>query len=300
MKYTKFIAFILIGISLSACVSKKKYNQLQSSKQRSDAKVRELSKENNSLSSDLKAKTKESNNLQDQLNKLKQEYNDMKNDMLESNARKTSAIEEMNKKLSNLSSDKASLKDSLQSAINRMNKREQSLSEKQRELNAKLGQINKLEIALEAYNKQLNELETLIKESFIKYDIIGCYLSKANGKIVVTFDDNVLMDSKDSKLGTNGKKGLKVLAAILEKRPSVSLTVGSNWDSDTDAIKAWEITQDRANLIIEYISLNGDVNIQRLGQTSTKIIEQPVAGGKGVSTAVVLQPTLQSIMTTFN
>ena len=90
------ILSIMPLVLVSCVVSKRKYEELDYAKRKSDAQVRKLGNENTSLDSKLK--------------QTLAEYNDMKNSMAESNAQKNVEIDELSTELFSMASDTTSLK----------------------------------------------------------------------------------------------------------------------------------------------------------------------------------------------
>ncbi|WP_372644973.1 hypothetical protein [Ancylomarina sp.] len=90
------ILSIMPLILVSCVVSKRKYEELDYAKRKSDAQVRKLGNENTSLDSKLK--------------QTLAEYNEMKNSMAESNAQKNVEIDELSTELFSIASDTTSLK----------------------------------------------------------------------------------------------------------------------------------------------------------------------------------------------
>jgi len=131
------ILSIMPLILVSCVVSKRKYEELDYAKRKSDAQVRKLGKDNKSLDS--------------KLNQTLAEYNEMKNSMAESNAQKNVEIDELSSELFSMASDTTSLKDKLhetlgnykfaqdrnaenEATINKLNDRVKSLSVKSAQL----------------------------------------------------------------------------------------------------------------------------------------------------------------------
>ncbi len=97
------ILSIMPLILVSCVVSKRKYEELDYAKRKSDAQVRKLGKDNKTLDS--------------KLNKTLAEYNEMKNSMAESNAQKNVEIDELSSELFSMASDTTSLKQKLHETL---------------------------------------------------------------------------------------------------------------------------------------------------------------------------------------
>ena len=111
----KMLVVSIIPLMLGSCVvSKKKYEELEFAKRRSDAKVVALDKENSK-------KKKQINQLNSKLDQTLAEYNEMKNSMAESNAMKNTEIDELSTELMGLASDTTALKTRLDETLAKYN-----------------------------------------------------------------------------------------------------------------------------------------------------------------------------------
>jgi len=100
----KILILSLLPLALASCVvSKRKYEELDYAKRKSDAQVRQLGKDNSELDSKLK--------------QTLAEYNDMKNSMAESNAQKNVEIDQLSSELFSMASDTTSLKQKLHETL---------------------------------------------------------------------------------------------------------------------------------------------------------------------------------------
>jgi len=293
MKFQHFTLLVLSLVLVTGCVSKKKYVTLQEQKKRSDLKVRELTTTNNELNQQLNKKTKEAKNLDDQLEKLKREYNDIKNQMLESNARKTSMIEDLNKQLSSLSTDNKSAKDSLQSVLGRLNKKEENYRQKQMELSSKIEDLKQIETALKEHKEALDELERFITHNFDKNSILSAYTLRETGMLYVTFNEGALFD-EDGELSSEGKKALKILGTALENYGDTRFVSASNWSDELSEEQAWMLTKEKSEKVFANIRTNHTISEGALTLSSERINQQKVVDGKH-QLAFVLYPSLKKI-----
>ncbi len=111
----KLLILTVLTLLLSSCVvSKKKYDSLAFAKRRSDAKYSALDKKNKQNEKDLEA-------LRSRLDRTLADYNDMKNSMAESNAKKTTEIDELSNELQGLENGTSSLKTRLEETEQRYN-----------------------------------------------------------------------------------------------------------------------------------------------------------------------------------
>lgn len=294
MKTLKIVLVLISCVALSACVSKKKYEELSEAKRRSDLKLSEVSKENKALSDKLTAKTKEATKLNEDLESLKKEFNDIKNEMLENNARKTTLIEELNRKLAMLSSDHKSAKDSLQKMLARLDVRDKKYAERQKELSAQLADLEGISEALNQYGTKLSDMEKFIIHNFDKNNISAAYTAINGGFLYITFNPGLLFKAGGTELQPEGKRALKIIAAALESSTPANCAVAANWAETETLANAWNLTQQRANQVFTYIKENGNQAGTGFSVSSEKVSEQKIGENKH-EIALVLFPPLQNI-----
>ena len=143
----QIIALSLLPLLLFSCVvSKKKYEELEYAKRRSDAKVVALDKENSK-------KGKQINQLNSKLDQTLTEYNEMKNIMSESNAMKNTEIDGLSTELMGLASDTTELKVRLTETLEKYN----SALNRNEENNVKISSLLKQIDNLKQESSKLNQ-----------------------------------------------------------------------------------------------------------------------------------------------
>lgn len=129
-------------ILVSCVVSKRKYEELDYAKRKSDAQVRKLGKDNSDLDS--------------RLNKTLAEYNEMKNSMAESNAQKNVEIDELSSELFSIASDTTSLKEKLHETLGNYKYAQERNTENELIINDLNNQIKKLKSESARLSKDLS------------------------------------------------------------------------------------------------------------------------------------------------
>ncbi|MGB0432106.1 MAG: hypothetical protein ACPGLV_16645 [Bacteroidia bacterium] len=294
MKFFKIIFLLVPLMVVSSCVSKKKYDDLSESKRKSDMRLAQANKENRELEGNLKTKSKEAKKLDNELAELKEEFNDMKNEMLENNARKSSLIEELNRKLSLLSNDHKSAKDSLQSMLARLDKRDKKYKERQKELAKKLGDLDGIDVALNDYSETVQSVEKFISHNIDKNGIPKVYTMLEGGFVKITFDENGLFNSNSQELESDGKRALKIIAAALENNSPINAMILANWSEATSGKDAWIKTEEKANAVFDYLNENSNLSNTNLLVGNEKFIDQKL-GNSDHEIAIIIYPTLNDI-----
>lgn len=163
MKKNLLILFFL-PLFFSCVVSKKKYEELEYAKRRSDAKVVVLNKK-------VDNKDKKIKSLDQKVSSLHAEFNDMKNNMSESNAMKSTEIDALSSRVDGLSNNSAEMTQKLASEqlkVSRYETQKLSYENKIAMLRAKIFEANE--------NTVLKERDVLEKANAIvhmknKYEI---------------------------------------------------------------------------------------------------------------------------------
>ncbi|WP_372752249.1 coiled-coil domain-containing protein [Labilibaculum sp.] len=156
MKKQIIILSMLPFFLISCVVSKKKYEELEYAKRRSDAKVIALDKEN------LK-KGKDIAELNSQLDLTLAEYNEMKNSMSESNAKKNTEIDDLSTELMGLASDTTELKVRLMETLDKYNSALNVNDENNAKISALLNQIEDLRTESGNLSRELNTANTEVE-----------------------------------------------------------------------------------------------------------------------------------------
>lgn len=147
------ILTMMVPLFLGSCVvSKKKYEELEYAKRRSDAKVRVLSKENKKQESQISG-------LNSRLDKTLAEYNEIKNSMAESNAMKTSEIDALSSELMGLASDTTQLKERLVETLDKYMMAKEKISKNLALISTLEGRINSLVADSSVMAKDLKEIK---------------------------------------------------------------------------------------------------------------------------------------------
>jgi len=295
MKTYKIVVLLICCLSLAACVSKKKYLELEAAKKRTDIKLTEVSKENKTLADKLEVKSKETTKLSDDLDKLKAEFNDVKNEMLENNARKSTLIEELNRKLALLSGDHKSAKDSLTKMLARLDVKDKKYAEKQKVLKSKLEDLAGIDDALQIHANQLAELEKFLTHNFDKNNVSSAYTSINGGFLYVTFNPSILFKPGTAEIQPEGKKILKIIGAALESNSTTHCVIAANWLETESGSAIWATTQQRAAAIKTFWAENNNLPNLSFSISNEKIADQKIGSNKH-EVAIILYPPLQNIV----
>jgi peptidoglycan hydrolase CwlO-like protein len=191
----KLFALSIIPLLITSCVvSKKKYEELEFAKRRSDAKMHALDEENTK-------KKEEIEDLNSKLNKTLAEYNEMKNSMAESNAQKNSEIDNLSTELIDLASDTTTLKTRLEDTmlkykdVSKENKRnEAKIKKMSKQLQVLKNEAAKLTSDLKTakvnldwnekkYNKEQSKLMGQLRQKDKEISRLAAMIEEKDGKL---------------------------------------------------------------------------------------------------------------------
>ena len=183
----KLLILSIIPLVLASCVvSKRKYEELDYAKRKSDARVSKLGKDNKTLDSKLK--------------QTLAEYNEMKNSMAESNAQKDVEIDELSSDIFSIASDTTNLKQKLDETLGNY----KFAQDRNAENEAIIDKLNDQIKSLKVESSQLtNDLNASLQDKEWESKQVAVEKLKLEEKIAQK--DNQLSKVKEEMEVVNGK-----------------------------------------------------------------------------------------------
>jgi chemotaxis protein MotB len=284
---------LLLPLFFTACVPQKKYAELRSNYDKSEAErnylsgaVKDLEIKNKEASAEIERLKQENESFKKDYGLLKTRFLDLqdkhakleqfKDQLTESSEKSSASSQEENRKLL---TEMLKTQDDLQ-------KREDELKELEKRINAKQADLDKLfqqlegmrkeltdaEVALEKRAARIKELEDLISRkdaalstlrdrianALLQYADKGLKVEQRNGRIYVSMEAKLLFPSGSTVINEEGKDALKQLAGILAENPDMTVLVEGHTDSDplrgTGAIKDnWDLSVMRSTEVVKYM-----------------------------------------------
>ncbi len=306
MTMRNLIILLLIALFSGSCVvSKKKYEDMQKRKDRKISK----------LNSALTEKKGEISRLNETLEQTRSDYNDMKNDLFESNAQKSSAIDSLNMAIRGLANDKSALSQELQKAIDlyeeekeKMMKlsddleiRSQRTNELSKDLEEKKKRLAELEQMIENNKQQVNALKKTVSDALVSFEGTDLSVFQKNGKVYVSLEEKLLFKSGSTKIDAKGVSALKKLAVVLEQNPDIDVNIEGHTDTVGKAKFNWDLSVKRATAIVDIIQKNSKIDAARL-TASGRGMYVPIDKGKSKEalaknrrTEIILTPKLDKL-----
>jgi len=313
------IALLVLG-TLSSCVSKKIYNDLENKYTDAKKENRLLADENEELHKANAEFNDENKALKDELEKLKAEK-----DKLTADCTATS------NNLKTLQDSYAALEknsnDALQTNMNKNRELLAQLETKEKALAAEQDRLNKMRDELASSSKRLSELESMIaakdasmkklKETLSKalnaFEGKGLTVEQKNGKVYVSMENKLLFQTGSWAVGTEGRKAVVEVGKVLANNPDITVLIEGHTDNDKilgnigGGIESnWDLSTKRATAIVNILGENAGIqkkNLTAAGRGEFAPImsnDTPEGKAKNRRIEIILTPKLDEISKMLN
>jgi chemotaxis protein MotB len=265
----KKIAFlVVITLSVTSCVSKKVYQELESKFNNLRSSNLELLKEKDELVASKKV-------LETSILSLKDEYAALKNkklileNELSSLQTKHKNLEESYDALSTQSSKKLAeqaqknqeLLAELEAKELKLAAENSRLEKLQKELKQRSEQIDELESLINAKEAQMQQLKNAISNALHNFEGKGLTVVHKNGKIYVSMENKLLFNSGSWAVGVEGKKAVEQLANVLAENKDINVLIEGHTDdvpyTGSTVIDNWDLSVKRATAIVRILQSKG-------------------------------------------
>ena len=321
MKTTAFVGLLLL---LPACVSKKKFQELESTSRkqlnqcqeqlsalRTNLQELEAGLEKNLATiSALKTDTaqKEMNisrnellaaDLNRKLSECEAEQRIRLNDFNQEISRKNQTLQQKEIALNQALSDAEVEK-------NRARQMQQYAAESAAELKQTLSRVRLLEQELKRKDSAALQLQSSIRDALTGFRGNGLNVEVRNGKVYVSMAEQLLFKTGSTVVDPKGKNALMALAAALKNQPEILVNVEGHTDNQPirgGTVKDnWDLSVLRATSIVRILSEEGQVDpsrIQASGRAQYLPVDAastPEARAKNRRTEIILTPRLDKIL----
>ncbi len=283
MMMKKVLLLCLAGITLSSCVSKKVFEDLES-------KYARLRKENRNLSSDLasakkdlakmtsdyEVASKDLETTKSSLADFKSKYEGTKAsleslqasyDALEANSSASIAANSKKNRelLAELEVKQAALaanKEALETERKRLEQLEKDLADRS-------NRIDELEAVIAAKDANLRNLKDAISKALTDFEGKGLTVEQRDGKVYVSLENKLLFDSGSWTVGANGKTAVKQLGNVLGDNPDIAVLIEGHTDNvpygGSGNLKGnWDLSAKRATAIVNILRENKSIDPKNL------------------------------------
>ncbi len=284
------ISIILITVMMSACVTQKRYSDLEnkykkctddlanSEKTRNDNEVK-----CNELNSQIEKLTKQSAVLVATNDSLQQEYKKLNDDHDVVKSEYNALQQKYNKQLSGSKAETQELMEALQKTQGDLLKKENQLRKLETELEVKKNNLDSLAAQMELKEKKLNELQAIlnnkdkqvndiknkITDALLGFKDKGLTIYTRNGKVYVSMEEKLLFASGSWNIAEEGKNALKNVAKVLETNTDINVMIEGHTDNvpfkgNGQVKDNWDLSVMRATAIVRIILENGKIDGSRI------------------------------------
>jgi chemotaxis protein MotB len=258
----KLIFIAVVMVTASSCVSKKIYTELED-------KYAQLKKESRALADENATLEQAKNQLQNQLEKLQQDYdatlsnlNNLKNsyDALEKNS--ASAIAENAAKNRELLAQLEAKEQALAAENERLNKLKS-------ELESRSQRVAELENLIASKDAAMTRLKDAISKALTNFEGKGLTVEQRDGKVYVSMENKLLFESGSWAVGSEGRKAVQQLGAVLAENPEIAILIEGHTDDvpyKGNAVLSgnWDLSTKRATAIVNLLRENAAINPENL------------------------------------
>lgn len=279
MKNLWILMLLAVTVGMTSCVSNKKYNEMQSSKE-------DLQEQYDLLSKKYNATVGQYNDLVADNNDLQQRYESLQDDY--------TTLKKSQEELMNMTENE------LMALNAELQKKIKDLEEAQK-------QVNDLKMAIQSQNQAVQSLLGSIKGALVGYDKGELDVYVKDGQVYVSLSEQLLFNSGSYKIDTKGKEALGKLAKVLKEQQDIEIAVEGHTDNvpykGGDLLKDnWDLSVKRATTIARVLTEDYGVQPKRI-TASGKGEFSPVASNdteegrqKNRRTEIIITPNLDKIM----
>ncbi|PHQ56533.1 MAG: cell envelope biogenesis protein OmpA [Lutibacter sp.] len=266
--FKKTIGILVIILTLSSCVSKKLYQELDSKYHKLRASNSSLIKEKDNLlvsKKELIIDLEKLNTLFAELSAQKEilesEFTSLQSSYKNLDESYKLLASQSSKKLADQSQKNQQLLLELENKEQIMALESARLEDLQNELNKRSKQINDLQTLIDAKEVQMQQLKSAISNALHNFEGKGLTIVHKNGKIYVSMENKLLFNSGSWAVGNEGKKAVIQLARVLAKNADIHVLIEGHTDNDPYAgvtlIDNWDLSVKRATAIVRILKNNG-------------------------------------------
>ncbi len=279
----KILVVGIATLSLSSCVSKKVYEDLES-------KYAALRSENIGSTNDLDQMKEELKSEQDKyeasseaLNALKAKHSELVEDSnstkatlknlqasytaLEANS--SASIAKNSKKNRELLKELEEKQNELAEKQKELTKERSRLEQLQEDLAERSNRIDQLEAVIAAKDANLRNLKDAISKALTDFEGKGLTVEQRDGKVYVSLENKLLFASGSWTVGDNGKTAVAKLGKVLSKNPNISVLIEGHTDdvpySGNGNLQGnWDLSAKRATAIVKILRENKKIDPKTL------------------------------------
>lgn len=256
MKFSKIILLGLsLGILLTSCISKKKYNEMETLKNRLQGVIDTRDKDINALKTEVADLTKRVNDCDEERKSL-----------LLDTTRLAAANRKMRSEMNELEASCDQVKDNYKQLKTKSTEKLRELLDQletaQRDLSMREKRLAEVESMLHQRDSVMNLLQKRVTDALLGFKDDGLTVEVKDGKVFVSLSNKLLFASGSTKIDANGQKALAGLANVLKDQKDLTIMVEGHTDdvpvSNLGAIKDnWDLSVMRSTEVVRLLVASG-------------------------------------------
>jgi chemotaxis protein MotB len=187
-----------------------------------------------------------------------------------------------------------------------LDKDREALEQLKRELDQKNTRLLELQKIIDQKDAQAEALKQKLSSALTGFENQGLTITKKNGKVYVSLDEQLLFPSGSTDVDPRGKSALKKLAGVLEQNRDINIMIEGHTD-DVPIIPGskfkdnWDLSVSRATAIIRILLDGSSIDPKRLTAAGrgeyfpVDTRKTPDARQKNRRTEIILEPNLDEV-----
>lgn len=332
MRFHKLILMLLaMSLAATACVSKKKYGEMEALKNKMQDMADARNKSLNALKGDLAELQLKLNECEDARNRLSTDTTRLQN----ANRKLREDFKDLKESKENLSNNYQKLKnqsteklraliDQMDSLQRDLNVRERRMADMANTLKEREDQAAQLEGILKEREARLTEVEGMLRQrdslmgaiqkrvtdALLGFKDQGLTVDVVDGKVYVSLSNKLLFATGSTKIDVNGQKALGELAKVLKEQKDLTIMVEGHTDNMPvtnlgDIKDNWDLSVMRSTEVVRILVNNGMEPTRIIpaghGQFIPKVEgSTPEARASNRRTEIVISPKLDELYRMIN
>ena len=308
-------------ILISGCVTKQKYNELQSqyqkcqddltfansenvdfsnAKKELSAQVESLTAQTDQLKKDTLSLSRKLRQSERDLAKTTKDYDELLKDFGQLNMNSQT---QMNQMITNLDS----VKDVLTAKEQQLKAQQDSLEIAKKDLQAKENRILEMQNILNQKDEEVKALKEKVSAALKGFENSGLNVYEKEGKVYVSMDDKLMFASGSWTINAQGMDAIKNLAVVLESENEISVLIEGHTDNvpyrgNGQVKDNWDLSVMRATAVVKALLQNGNINPTRLAASGRSeflpidAADNAEARAKNRRTEIILTPNLDKLL----
>jgi len=316
------LVFLAVALTtLSACVSSKVHEELQTKYRDLDEQNVALRQENDELKTELGQAKDRIALLETKLEKAAADTTPMgrkdrtlQNKYAELNRNYEYLLENNNALMASNQRENQQLVQKLNTLQNELRAKEDSLTSEQEkldylsaELQKREARVYELESLIAEQENKVNAVKNKLKDALFNFEGKGLSVEQRNGKVYVSLDNSLLFPSGSWNVQSRGKEALQELAKVLASNKDLNVVVEGHTDSDAyngsgPINDNWDLSVKRATSIVKILTDNPGVDPQKITAAGRSeylpIASNETSEGKAKNrrTEIIITPNLDELM----